>query len=1185
MNKCFIVLALFLLFVSLVRAADDQYRPYLHKATVPDAPKLVLYGAYSTELFPGAATYSYSINVPEGTNGLTPSLGISYNSQAAKQRPSILGAGWSLTQNYIYREVNLTPSNTSDDFFKLVLGNSVYELVNAGGTYHTKTESYFKIEKFSDYWIVTLKDGTKYRFGYNSDSSLASNLYDYTVKWFLDLVEDTHGNKIYYSYSKNPYSEDLGAVYLAEIKYNNDEQRKITFNYESRPDKRISYENGNKVYESGRLSGINVLTNNELVRRYVFEYSNLGVSSFALSKIIYYGSDNVSTLGNTTFSYYPDKNGFYDAGSYISKELFTDYSSHLDFGVRLVDVNNDGFVDIVKARNGYARSVLVNNRFNNWTNDTSYIFPVDIATSSGYDNGVRFADVDNDGKVDILLAKDSTRQVYLKNGSTWSISNWTIPVDFVTGTADNGVQIADINGDGKIDLLQGKDTTKKAWLNNGAGWTDASSAWVLPETFVDSSGNDNGLRLIDLNNDGLPDLIQGIDKGTPTKKAWLNNGSGWSEYGNFTPPDYFITSAKADNGIRFSDLNGDGLVDILQDFYFNETTNYRSAWLNTGNNWSSNSSWEANAYFTESGFNIGRRMGDVNGDGFADIVIAYGNSSGQDVHTYIKNSSNAYLLKQIVNSYGGATEIDYNASTSYNNSEGLGFNLWVVNDYLRNNSLGGEFSDAGRFSYNYFGGKFNYSTQEFWGFNIVNETRPDNFTVTHYFLQNEALKGKEYRSEVYGDGKLYSKSENNFNYSNGGYFIINLISSASYLYDGDAVPKVTNVSYSYDNYGNIISKINYGDVSERDDEKYENYFYAYNLNDWIIDKLWKYELNGSDGNLARKTEYGYDNKGFGAVGSKGELTATREWDNNGEDIIKRFEYDEEGNLIKAIDALGYETIYRYGLRDTTFTYADKVTNALGQYTDYKYDLGTGNLLWSEKEGIRTSYVYDTLGRIVKEIQVYDSEQFPTKTTIYYMNGTSPEIIKVSQRESANNYTDVLYYYDGFGNVVQIKNVIESNTSVTKNIFYDVQDRVKYEQNPYFENYNFDISVPVTANKTYYSYDSLDRVIRVTNPDGTTINTVFKKWTISDYDANNHRHDYLLDSYGRIKNVLEYNSNPLLSGYSEIYNTSYEYDGQDNLIKIVDNEEKQSLMILIWASGSTNMTKIVIWLVNLIIADA
>src|SRR3989338_11689112 len=140
-KRQFALVFVFLLFlIPLSYAADDQYKPYLHKPSIPEHPKAKLYGAYTTNLFPGAATYSYSIEVPKGTNNLQPSISISYNSQSMKQRPSILGAGWSLTQNYIYRDVNFTIANVTDDEFRLILNGVSYDMVydDKDKFYHTE---------------------------------------------------------------------------------------------------------------------------------------------------------------------------------------------------------------------------------------------------------------------------------------------------------------------------------------------------------------------------------------------------------------------------------------------------------------------------------------------------------------------------------------------------------------------------------------------------------------------------------------------------------------------------------------------------------------------------------------------------------------------------------------------------------------------------------------------------------------------------------------------------------------------------------------------------------------------------------------------------------------------------------------------------------------------------------------
>lgn len=166
----------------------------------------------------------------------------------------------------------------------------------------------------------------------------------------------------------------------------------------------------------------------------------------------------------------------------------------------------------------------------------------------------------------------------------------------------------------------------------------------------------------------------------------------------------------------------------------------------------------------------------------------------------------------------------------------------------------------------------------------------------------------------------------------------------------------------------------------------------------------------------------------------------------------------------------------------------------------------------------------------------------------------PESIKVSQRTSANKTYDVYYYYDGFANFVQLKKPSDGNQQIVKNFFYDGLGRVVSEQNPYFDAFSTSLTTPsTTVNITNYTYDTLGRVIFVRNPDGTNKTINFNHRIITAYDENGHRKSYILDDYNRITNVLEYNNDPVLklSFETDIYNTSYQYDTSDNLIKITD----------------------------------
>ena len=525
----------------------------------------------------------------------------------------------------------------------------------------------------------------------------------------------------------------------------------------------------------------------------------------------------------------------------------------------------------------------------------------------------------------------------------------------------------------------------------------------------------------------------------------------------------------------------------------------------------------------------------------------------------IRNATLPYLLKNITNELGGLTLIDYEPSTKFDNADGnvsrLGFNIWVVKTFYQNNSLQNDFNIFSNTSYNYFGGKYDYDDSEFRGFNIVNETLDDKSVISHYFHQNKQLKGKEYKTETFDrNGNILSATENNFNFTakDYGIFVTNLISTSNYQYDGTLTnPKIVNVSYKYDNYSNVINKPQFGDVSINGDEKYENYTYAINLTPWILDKVSWHILFDSSYNKIRETKYFYDNKEYGSVSSKGELTKTEQWLNTGGgNPTTTFTYDSFGNLYQQTDALGRTTTWDYGLRDITNTYADRIVNPLGHATDYVYDVGTGNIISYTKNGITSSYEYDVFGRILKDIDPYDSSDFPTKSYTYLMDGTAPETIKVSQKTNANNTIDTYYFYDGFANLVQIKSSTDSG-QVVKNLLYDGMFRVKQEQNPYFDSFSTILSnVSNTTNKTSYVYDAAGRVVNAINPDGTKKNTTYNKWEINDYDENNNRHTYLLDSYDRIIAVTEY-----LTDYYILdnltFNTTYSYNGKDELTGIKD----------------------------------
>ena len=103
---------------------------------------------FDTDLFSGSATYSYPIKIPKGTDDVAPDVSLSYSSSGARDFSAYPGIGWQINQDYVQRDSNFTPADTSDDKFKLHFKGAIYDLIynSSDSLFHTKIESHLKIQ-------------------------------------------------------------------------------------------------------------------------------------------------------------------------------------------------------------------------------------------------------------------------------------------------------------------------------------------------------------------------------------------------------------------------------------------------------------------------------------------------------------------------------------------------------------------------------------------------------------------------------------------------------------------------------------------------------------------------------------------------------------------------------------------------------------------------------------------------------------------------------------------------------------------------------------------------------------------------------------------------------------------------------------------------------------------------------
>jgi YD repeat-containing protein len=275
-----------------------------------------VWNSYQTPLFSGSFNYGYKIYLPSGTHSMTPHLYLSYNSFLSKNKAGWVGGGWEIPISYVQTNI--------DGTFSLFLNGAKLDLVylTADSRYHTKIETYLKIEKKTgatnekgEYWLVTDTNGTEYRFGNNLDSeNMVNNLLvtPYVWRWSLDRIMDRNGNCVYFTYAENPTANDKGAVYLSKIEYNTEKKRVVEFILEEsdRPDMSLIIDQGSEVQEARRLSEIRVSVNGQLAKKLRLEYIlNAALDTSLLSSITKYGSDGTTALPPERFEYTPFDDG------------------------------------------------------------------------------------------------------------------------------------------------------------------------------------------------------------------------------------------------------------------------------------------------------------------------------------------------------------------------------------------------------------------------------------------------------------------------------------------------------------------------------------------------------------------------------------------------------------------------------------------------------------------------------------------------------------------------------------------------------------------------------------------------------------------------------------------------------------------------------------------------------------
>ena len=386
---------------------------------------------------------------------------------------------------------------------------------------------------------------------------------------------------------------------------------------------------------------------------------------FGTTQPVSLGEPNPSVLSTPFSTGYPVELG-------LAPNTLGDYQRDIQ-GVLTEDVNDDDYPDLIVVANLSASG--------NWndSNDRGFVIvrlgngegtfregwkvslPV-VAGRIGRAASAQLKDVTGDGRLDLIVTTIATNQTLVYSGNATSLFETTPIVSANEGNYVANTQLADLNADGKLDLVLFERIQNPISGRQGIGIQLGDGTGRFSGTTLLAAANNNGGYGYVADVDGVngPDFIR-LNYNDTRLEVRLNNGSG--QFGDtiYTiARSYFNSSNTGARNVNpttayIDDFDGDGKADALV-----STGSGVILLKGQGNGQFGNGTQSSNAVIVNNNFddpnwpgiaNSDGRGKDLDGDGKLDFVFGDLQSAG-NIMIGLGSGTGTFGLRQYNASFG-----------------------------------------------------------------------------------------------------------------------------------------------------------------------------------------------------------------------------------------------------------------------------------------------------------------------------------------------------------------------------------------------------------------------------------------------------------------------------------------------------------------------------------------------------